>query len=160
MDTSRLAAIPFFADLPEAELAAVAKAAFEVEVPSGQSLTRTGGVGHTLFAIEDGTADVVISGAKVATVGTGDVVGEIAVLAAPPDLFAPPEMAEGGERTASVVATSPMRMIALYKRDVWELERQAPTAIQRLRAKLEERRAADEQRALGAKPESPGLDVL
>ena len=160
MDTSRLAAIPIFADLPEAELAAVAKVAFEVEVPAGESLTRIGGLGHVLFAIEDGTADVVISGAKVATIGTGDVVGEIAVLAAPPDLFAPPEMAEGGERTASVVATATMRMIALYKRDVWELERQAPTATQRLRAKLEGHRAADKQRELGAKPESPGPDAL
>jgi CRP-like cAMP-binding protein len=160
MDTSRIAAIPFFADLPEAELAAVAKMAFEVEVPSGQSLTQAGGIGHMLFAVEDGTADVVISGAKVATIGTGDVVGEIAVLAAPPDLFAPPEIAEGGERTASVVATSPLRMIALYKRDVWELERHAPIATQRLRAKLEEHRAADEQRELGAEPESPGPDAV
>jgi CRP/FNR family transcriptional regulator, cyclic AMP receptor protein len=113
-----------------------------------------------LFAVEEGTADVVISGAKVATIGTGDVVGEIAVLAAPPDPFAPPEMAEGGQRTASVVATSPMRMIALYKRDVWELQRQAPIATQRLGAKLEEHRAADEQRKAGPKPESPGPDAL
>ena len=160
MDASRVAAIPFFADLPEAELAAVAKVAVEVEVPSGQSLTRTGGVGHALFAIEDGTADVVISGAKVATIGTGDVVGEMAVLDARPDPFAPPELAEGGERTASVVATSPMRMIAVYRRDVWDLERQAPIATQRLRAKLEERRAANELRELGEQPRSPGPDAL
>lgn len=96
MDTSRIAAIPLFADLPEAELTALANFAFEVEVPFGQALSHTGGAGHTLFAIEDGTADVMVSGAKVATVGTGDVVGEIAVLAAPPDPFAPAEMAEGG----------------------------------------------------------------
>jgi CRP/FNR family transcriptional regulator, cyclic AMP receptor protein len=160
MDASRVAAIPLFADLPEAELAAVAKVAFEVEVPSGQSLTHTGGIGHALFAVEDGTADVVISGAKVATIGTGDVVGEIAVLAAPPDQFAPAEMAEGGERTASVVATSPMRMIAVYKRDVWALERQAPIATERLRAKIAEHRAADEQRQLGGKPGSPGPGTL
>lgn len=150
MDTSRIAAIPFFADLPEAELVALARVAFEVEVAPGQALSHTGGVGHALFAIEDGTADVRVSGEKVSTMGTGDVFGEIAVLAAPPDPFAPAETAEGGERSASVVATSPMRMIALYKRDVWELERHAPTAAQRLRAKLEERRAADEQRERGA----------
>lgn len=150
MDTSRIAAIPLFADLPEAELAAVANVAFEVEVPFGQALSHTGAAGHTLFAIEDGTADVMVSGAKVATIGTGDVLGEMAVLAAPPDQFAPPETAEGGERTASVVATSPLRMIALYKRDVWELERQAPIATERLRAKLEHHRAADEERARGS----------
>lgn len=160
MDKSRIAAIPLFADLPEAELAAVAKFAFEVEVPPGQALAHTGGVGHALFAIEDGTADVRVSGANVGTMGTGDVFGEIAVLVAPPDPFAPPEMAEGGERSASVVATSPLRMIGLYRRDVWELERQAPIATERLRAKLEEHRAADEQRELGATPEAPGPESL
>ena len=41
------------------------------------------------------------------------------------------------------------------ERDVWELERQAPIATQRLRAKIEEHRAADDQRELGAKPASP-----
>lgn len=90
------------------------------------------------------------------TIGTGDVFGEMAVLAAPPDPFAPPEMAEGGERTASVIATSQMRMIAVYKRDVWQLEREAPIATARLRAKLEVHRAADEERKLCAPPESPG----
>jgi hypothetical protein len=45
-------------------------------------------------------------------------------------------------RTASVVATSPMRLIALVKRDVWALEGRAPVATERLQAMLEERRAA------------------
>jgi CRP-like cAMP-binding protein len=75
-------------------------------------------------------------------------VGEMAVFASPPDPFAAPEVAEGGLRTASVVATSPMRLIALFKRDVWALERRAPAATQRLRAMLDERRAQDVQRAL------------
>lgn len=156
MDSSRVAAIRFFSDLPEAELAAIADVAFEIEVPSGQALTTTGGLGHALFAIEAGTADVVVAGTKVRSIGSGDVVGEIAVFASPPDPFAPGELAEGGSRTASVVATSPMRMIALYKRDVWALERHAPIAVQRLRAKLAEHRAADEQRGLDERSASPG----
>jgi CRP-like cAMP-binding protein len=83
----------------------------------------------------------------VRTIGPGDVVGEIAVLASPPDPFAAPEVAEGGMRTASVVATSTMRLIGLFKRDVWALDRQAPVATQRLRAVLDERRVQDAQRA-------------
>jgi hypothetical protein len=43
MDSSRLAAIPFFADLPEGELAAVAGVASEVEIQSGQALAGKGG---------------------------------------------------------------------------------------------------------------------
>jgi CRP-like cAMP-binding protein len=151
MESSRVAAIPFFADLPEDELAAVASVASEVEIASGQALAAQARIGHSLFAIESGTADVVIGGATGRTIGAGDVVGEIAVFASPPDQFAPPEVAEGGLRTASVVATSPMRLIALFKRDVWARDRRAPVATQRLRAMVDERRAEDAQRAL-AKP--------
>jgi CRP-like cAMP-binding protein len=143
MDSSRIAAIPFFADLAEDELAAVAAVASEAEVPPGQALAAEGRVGHSLFAIESGTADVVKAGATVGTVGPGDVVGEIAVYASPPDPFAPPELAEGGLRTASVIATSPMRIIGLFKRDVWSLDRRAPGVTQRLRAVLDERRAQE-----------------
>jgi CRP/FNR family transcriptional regulator, cyclic AMP receptor protein len=149
METLRLAAIRFFADLPEDELAAVASIASEEEIPPGQLLAAEGLVQYSLYVIESGTADVVINGETVGTVGAGDVVGEMAVLISPPDWTAPPTEAIGGLRTASVVATSPMRLIALFKRDVWELDRRAPVMTQRLRAVLDERRAQDAERALG-----------
>jgi hypothetical protein len=41
-----------------------------------------------------------------------------------------------------------MRLIALFKRDVWALDRRAPVATQRLRAMVDEHRAQDAQRAL------------
>jgi CRP/FNR family transcriptional regulator, cyclic AMP receptor protein len=143
MDTSRILAIPFFADLAEDELAAVAAVASEAQVPSGQALAAEGRIGHSLFAIESGTADVVKAGETVATVGPGDVVGEIAVYVSRPDPFTPPEVAEGGLRTASVIATSPMRMIALFRRDVWGLDQRAPGVTQRLRAVLDQRRVQE-----------------
>lgn len=150
MESARIAAVPVFADLPDEELSALASVASEVEVPSGQPLTTEGRVGHSLFAVESGTADVLMAGTKVGTIGPGDVVGEMAVHASPPDPSAPPEITEGGTRTASVVATSPMRVLKLFKRDVWTLDRRAPVATQRLRAVLDERRAHNEQRAPGA----------
>jgi CRP/FNR family cyclic AMP-dependent transcriptional regulator len=149
MDTSRLAAIRFFAGLPEDELAAVASMASEEEISPGQLLAAEGRVGYSLYAIESGTADVVINGETVLTIGAGDVLGEMAVLISPPDWSAPPEVAIGGLRTASVVATSPMRLIMLFKRDVWALNQRAPVMTQRLRAILDERRAQDADRALG-----------
>jgi CRP-like cAMP-binding protein len=150
MDSSRVAAIRFFSDLPETEVAAIAEVAFEIRIAPGEALAKGGGPGYALFAIEAGTADVVVAGTKVRSVSSGDVVGEIAVLASPPDPLTPPELPEGGPRTASIVATSSMRVIAVYKRDIWALERHAPVAVQRLRAKLDEHRAADEQRELDA----------
>ena len=69
-------------------------------------------------------------GVAIATVGPGDVIGEIAVLAS-------------GRRTASVVATSPMQLITLFKRDVWALEQRAPDAARRLRELIGAARDAD-----------------
>jgi len=164
METLRLAAIRFFADLPEDELAAVASMASEEEIAPGQLLAAEGRIGYSLYAIESGTADVVINGETVATIGPGDVVGEMAVLISPPDWSAPPEVAIGGLRTASVVATSPMRLVMLFKRDVWALDQRAPVMIQRLRAVLDERSAQNAERAPGnqlAQSEqggSPGSD--
>lgn len=41
-----------------------------------------------------------------------------------------------------------MRLITLFKRDLWALERDAPVPAERLRALIDERRAADQtQRA-------------
>jgi len=128
MDADRLAQIPFFAALSAEVRAAVAESAFEVEAPLGEQLAIEGDFGYALYAIEDGTADVSIDGAVLGSLGPGDVFGEIAVIAS-------------GRRTATVSATSPMRLIALFKRDVWALEKRDPAAAASLRALVEERRA-------------------
>jgi CRP-like cAMP-binding protein len=128
MEVSRLMAIPLFAGLTEGELAAVAAAASEASADEGQALATAGDFGHALYAIETGTAAVSADGALVRTLGPGDVFGEIAVVAS-------------GRRTASVVATSPMRLIVLFKRDVWALERSAPTAAERLRSLIAARQS-------------------
>jgi CRP-like cAMP-binding protein len=130
METARLAAIPLFGGLDGGDLETVAAAATEVEAAEGQSLVSEGDFGHALYAIESGTADVSTNGATVRSLGPGDVFGEIAVLAS-------------GRRTATVVATSPMRLIALFKPAVWSLEQKAPETAERLRALIAERRASD-----------------
>ena len=101
--------------IPAEELDAVATVASEREFAEGETLMAEGDFGHCLFLIEDGSADISVDGTTVAQVGPGDVIGEVAVVAS-------------GRRTASVVATSPMRTISVFKRDVWGLERSSPEA--------------------------------
>lgn len=120
MDEGRIAGIPLFAGLTAEERAAVAAVAGELNVDTGTALTREGDFGHGFFAIEDGTADVIRDGTLVARLGPGDVFGEIALVAS-------------GRRTASVIATSPMRLVTLFKRDMWKLEEQIPTFAAALR---------------------------
>lgn len=104
----------------------LAAVATELQLDEGATITQEGEFGHAVFAIESGTADVQVNEEVVRTVGAGDVVGEIAVLAS-------------GRRTATVVATTPVVLIALFKRDVWTLERNAPEVAERLRGLVAER---------------------
>ena len=127
MEASRLAAIPLFSKLNETDLAVAAGAATEQEVAAGEEIVTEGDFGYALYAIESGDAEVTVDGGRIATLGPGDIFGEMAVLVS-------------GRRTATVTATSPMRQIALFKRDDWALERQAPETATRLRALIEERR--------------------
>lgn len=126
METARLTAIPLFGALEADHLQALADVASEAEAQPGQTLATQGDFGHALYAIESGTADVSRDGEVVRTLGPGDVFGEVAVLKA-------------GRRTATVVASSPMKLIAVFKRDVWALERSSPETSERLRRLVAER---------------------
>jgi CRP/FNR family transcriptional regulator, cyclic AMP receptor protein len=130
VDRSRIAPLSAFSGLPDEELDAVARVASEREFAEGDTLMSEGDFGYSLFVVEEGSADVLAHGEKIAEVGAGDIVGEVAVLE--------------GRRTASVVATSTVRAIALFKRDVWALERDAPEAARRLRAAMQEHIATGE----------------
>ncbi len=129
MEASRLAAISFFAGLDPDDLERIAEKASEVDASAGEALATQGDFGYALYAIETGTADVTSEGRILRALGPGDVFGEIAVL-------------KSGRRTASVVATSPMHLIAVFNRDVWALERECPGVAERLRALVAERQAA------------------
>jgi CRP/FNR family transcriptional regulator, cyclic AMP receptor protein len=124
VDRARIASHSFLAGIPDDELDAVASIASEREFAAGETVMAEGDFGHSMLLIEEGTADVSVEGTEVRKVGPGDVVGEVAILSS-------------GRRTASVVASSPVRAISFFKRDVWQLERTAREAARRLRAAIE-----------------------
>jgi CRP-like cAMP-binding protein len=130
VEQTPLATNPFFAGLSEHELEAVTRVATVLEVPVGEALTTEGEFGHALYIVQSGAAEVTRNGASIGSVGPGDVVGEIAVLVS-------------GRRTASIVATSPLTVVALFKRDVWHLERDAPDAARRVQAALDAHTGAE-----------------
>ncbi len=132
VDRSRLAPLSALAGCPDEDLDAVARVASEREFAAGETLMSEGDFGHSLFLIETGTVEATHEGEKIGDLGPGDVVGEIAVLAS-------------GRRIASVIATSPVKALAFFKPDVWELDKQAPEAASRLRAAMEEHRHAQDQ---------------
>jgi CRP-like cAMP-binding protein len=126
MDPERLRAIPVFASLDPETLHAVAVFAGEASVADGSQIVSEGDYAHQFMAIEEGTADVIRGDETIAKLGPGDFFGEIGVV-------------EKTLRSASVVATSPMRLIVLTR---WELKRAGRAALELIRATIEERRPA------------------
>jgi CRP-like cAMP-binding protein len=128
MDPARLKKISVFSDLGDEELDQISKLAAEVSVPAGKELVREGDYSYDVLAIEEGEAEVMRDGAHVADLGPGDVVGEMGVL-------------ERTQRSATVVAKSPMRLVTLTSWDVRRLSKSAPEAVEHLRSLVAERSA-------------------
>jgi CRP-like cAMP-binding protein len=70
--------------LTTAVLAGLAPMLSEVRIESGSVLTREGVVAKEAYVVVDGTADVFVDGERVATIGAGDFVGDVA---SPADLW-------------------------------------------------------------------------
>ncbi|HME01439.1 MAG TPA: cyclic nucleotide-binding domain-containing protein [Solirubrobacteraceae bacterium] len=130
MDADHLKAIPLFSSLSEKALNTVAVFATETSVSSGKRLVHEGDYSYDLIVIESGTADVIKDGEVIASLGAGDVFGEMGVLA-------------GARRMADVVATSPMRLITLSK---WDLKRISAEVGGQLQAIVEQRQKSDQGR--------------
>ena len=92
--------VPLFVGLADEDLAAIADAANEVEVPAGQLLVQPGEAGTGMFFICDGTA-VVETRREHVELGAGQFFGELALMK--PDAI----------RTARVRAKTPLRCLAL-----------------------------------------------
>jgi CRP-like cAMP-binding protein len=123
LDPAQLLAISLFAEVPEPEARRLAAFATETSIPAGERLVAEGEFSTELIAIEEGTADVVRDGSRIASLGPGDVVGETGLLRHEP-------------RNADVVATSPMR---IFKLTHWEIRRMSTDTLRRIQKLIEER---------------------
>jgi len=126
MDTSQLKRIPLFADAPDEELKQVAAFAEAKEIPEGTEVVTEGGFSRALLAIEEGKAEVTRDGEHVADLGPGDIFGEAGML-------------DESMRSASVVATTPMKLISLGHFEVKRLKKDAPGVYARIEELVEER---------------------
>jgi len=124
MDPARLTAIPIFSELSDDEAKRLAAFASETSAAEGQMLMKEGDYSVELIAIEEGTADVLQGGKKIASLGPGDLIGEMGLLERKP-------------RNADVIASSPMRLIKLTH---WEIRRMSDETVNRIKATIESRR--------------------
>jgi CRP/FNR family transcriptional regulator, cyclic AMP receptor protein len=126
MDPNRLKAIPLFSHLSDEEANRLAAFATETSAAEGQILMKQGDYAVELIAIEEGTADIIQDGKKVASLGPGDLIGEMALFNREP-------------RNADVIATSPMRLLKLTH---WEIRRMSDETVERIREVVNQRAQA------------------
>lgn len=95
---------PLFEGLSRKDLTTLARVSEDLEVEPGTVLCREGEIGQEFFVIVDGKVKVTRKGRRIATRGTGDFVGEIALLEEIP-------------RTATVTADTAVRLFVLTRKD-------------------------------------------
>jgi CRP-like cAMP-binding protein len=127
VDVSQLKSIPLFRDVPDDALRKVATFAELESHPEGAAVVREGGYANDFYAIEDGTAKVERDGQRLAELGPGDVFGEQALL-------------EGEQRSASVIATSPLRVIKIAHWELDKMKRDMPQVVDELKKQVQARK--------------------
>jgi CRP-like cAMP-binding protein len=126
MDASNLKRFALFKDVDESALNKIAPYTVLVEFAEGKTIIQEGGFSNDFYAIDDGTAKVERSGEEIATLGPGDVFGEQGLL-------------EKQERSASVIATSPLRALKIEHWEIPRMRRAMPEVVDQLQKTVEER---------------------
>ena len=104
---------PLFSECSRKHLNEIAEIADEIDLGEGKELTKEGRPGREFFVLIEGTADVKRANRRINQMGAGDFFGEISLITQRP-------------RTATVVATSPVRALVITDRSFRRLLEQQP----------------------------------
>ena len=126
--------VPIFSVLSDRQLRTLAKDALERTYAEGATVVKQGDKGVGFFLILEGRVEVRRKGRRLASLGTGDFFGEMALF-------------DNEPRSADVVASQATRVLVLSKWEFWGFAMGQPRM---LRAMLEEmaRRLGATNRAL------------
>ncbi|HMB19334.1 MAG TPA: cyclic nucleotide-binding domain-containing protein [Gaiellaceae bacterium] len=124
--------VPLFSECSRKELGEVAGIADEIDLREGKELTKQGQAGREFFILVEGTADVKKGSRRVNELGPGDFFGEISLIRHTP-------------RTATVVATSPVRTLVITERSFQSLLQHQPGIQNKVMSALAARLAPEEK---------------
>jgi len=108
-----LSGVPLFGGISRKHLRRLAAEADEQLFQPGQIIVEEGMPGETLFVVLEGQAKVTRRKRKVGQVLPGDFFGELSAI-------------DGGERSASVVAETPMRLLRLFRHTLVDMIKSEP----------------------------------
>lgn len=126
-----LSGLPLFELCSKRDLRRIAAIAVERDIEEGTELIREGEPAGEFYVVVEGDVDVRRRGRRVARLGEGSFVGEIALLSRSP-------------RTATVTATTPLRVLAISGRDFVALLDTLPELWLKVARTLADRVDADE----------------
>jgi CRP-like cAMP-binding protein len=101
-----LGGVPLFENLSSKQLKKVAELAVIARFMAGATIVKQGAIGDSFYVVLTGQAKIVANGRIVHRVLPGDHFGEISLL-------------DGGERTASVVAETPMTLVEITQKQFY-----------------------------------------
>jgi CRP-like cAMP-binding protein len=115
--------LALFAGTSRSELALIARQLTRLTVPAGRVLVREGALGDEFMIIVEGRAEVTQDGRSIATIGAGDLVGEMALLH------------EGGRgrRNATVTAGTDMVIYVGSPREFRQIIHVAPSVAEKVK---------------------------
>jgi len=121
-----LSDVPLFSGLSRRHLKHVASMAREEDHAEGAVLAEEGRPGETFYVLLGGEARVERGGRKVAQLLPGDFFGEIALI-------------DGGPRTASVVAETPLSTLTITRKRFRKVLEEDPSIVVRMLEELARR---------------------
>jgi CRP/FNR family cyclic AMP-dependent transcriptional regulator len=122
--------VPLFSKLSKKGLEDVAHIADEIDLPAGKVMAEEGDRGREFFVLLEGEADVTKGDRSINTMREGDFFGEIALVTKMP-------------RTASVTATTDVRVLVITERDFGALLKRSPEVGRAVAEALAERIAPE-----------------
>jgi CRP-like cAMP-binding protein len=132
----RLEEVGLLSGCTRRQLRAIARISEVIEVAEGTVLALSGQPGEEFFLILDGSARVDISSRKRVRLEPGQYFGEMSLL-------------DGGPRSATVIAETPLRLLVIKRRDFTTLLREAPEVTQSLLTTLSRRVRVAESNVAG-----------
>jgi len=122
--------VPLFAGCSKAELRELASRADEIDLREGYVLMREERPGREFVVLVEGTVRVTRNGKKLADLGAGDWLGEIALITNVP-------------RTATATASSPIRVLVVTDRAFRSVVETMPSIALKVLASVGDRLARD-----------------
>ena len=121
--------LDLFSEASRSELAVITRQLTRLKVKAGKVLVREGGIGNEFMILVSGMAEVTQGGQSIATIGRGDLVGEMALL----------QPYGSGRRNATVTAITDCEIYAGSPSEFRRIMDAAPSVAEKIQQTIASR---------------------